>query len=81
MKAAGAWVFSAALSPPSTATVVRFQGSEMLITDGPYAEAKEQVASEAALAYDAAIARSENAVERDFLRRRRQALSAAPGGR
>ena len=43
MKTAGAWVFSAGLSPPSTATVVRFQGSEMLITDGPYAEAKEQV--------------------------------------
>jgi RNA polymerase sigma-70 factor (ECF subfamily) len=31
--------------------------------------------SEAALAYDAAIARSQNAVERDFLQRRRQALS------
>ena len=43
MQAAGAWVFGAGLSPPSTATVVRFQGSEMLITDGPYAEGKEQV--------------------------------------
>ncbi|HEY0802717.1 MAG TPA: hypothetical protein VGD54_17910, partial [Steroidobacteraceae bacterium] len=32
-------------------------------------------ASEAALAYDAAIARSENAVERDFLQHRRQTLS------
>jgi predicted RNA polymerase sigma factor len=31
--------------------------------------------AEAALAYQAAIARSENAVERDFLERRRQALS------
>jgi len=30
--------------------------------------------AEAALAYDAAIARTENAAERDFLRRRRAAL-------
>ncbi len=30
---------------------------------------------EAALAYDAAIARTENAAERDFLQRRRQALT------
>jgi RNA polymerase sigma-70 factor (ECF subfamily) len=36
--------------------------------------------AEAALAYDAAIARSENATERDFLRRRRDALAiTAPG--
>jgi RNA polymerase sigma-70 factor, ECF subfamily len=33
--------------------------------------------SEAVLAYDAAIARTENAAERDFLRRSRQALSGA----
>ena len=32
--------------------------------------------AEAAMAYDAAIARAENAAERDFLRRTRQALSA-----
>jgi hypothetical protein len=43
MKAAGAWVFNAALHPPSTATVVRFQGGEALMTDGPFAEGKEHV--------------------------------------
>jgi len=35
--------------------------------------------AEAAAAYDAAIARSENAAERDYLRRRRQALAGGPG--
>jgi hypothetical protein len=43
LKAAGAWVFSGGLHPPSTATVVRLQGSEVLITDGPFAEGKEHV--------------------------------------
>ncbi|WP_160663815.1 YciI family protein [Pseudarthrobacter sp. ATCC 49987] len=43
MKAAGAWVFAAGLHPTETATVVRQQGSEVLITDGPFAEAKEHL--------------------------------------
>ncbi|MCU1639889.1 MAG: hypothetical protein JWN03_164 [Nocardia sp.] len=43
MRAAGAWVFTAGLHPPSTATVLRASGSEVLITDGPYAEGKEQI--------------------------------------
>ncbi len=45
MKAAGAWVFSAGLHPPSTATVLRVQkGKEdVLITDGPFVEAKEHL--------------------------------------
>jgi hypothetical protein len=43
MKAAGAWVFNAALHQPSTATVVRLQGGEVLTTDGPYAEGKEHI--------------------------------------
>jgi hypothetical protein len=41
LKAAGAWVFSGGLHPPSTATVVRVQGGEVLTTDGPFAEGKE----------------------------------------
>ena len=41
IKAAGAWVFNGALHPPSTATVVRLQGGELLMTDGPFAEGKE----------------------------------------
>lgn len=41
LDAAGAMVFGAGLMPPDTATVVRTQGDEMLLTDGPYAETKE----------------------------------------
>ena len=43
MRAAGAWVFSGGLHPPSTATVVRVQGGQTLTTDGPFAEGKEHV--------------------------------------
>ena len=35
MKDAGVWVFSGGLHEPSTATVVRGQGDDLLITDGP----------------------------------------------
>ena len=40
---AGAWVFGGGLHPTNTATVVRQQGGEVLTTDGPYAESKEQL--------------------------------------
>jgi hypothetical protein len=43
LKDAGAWVFSAGLHPPSTATVVRVKDGEMLTTDGPFAEGKEHL--------------------------------------
>ena len=43
MKATGAWVFNGGLHPATTATVLRFQAGEVLITDGPYAEGKEHV--------------------------------------
>lgn len=43
MKSAGAWVFSDGLCPPSTSTVLRPQGGEVLVTDGPYVEGKEHV--------------------------------------
>ena len=43
MKDVGAWVFTAGLNAASAATVVRVQGGESLITDGPYAEGKEHV--------------------------------------
>jgi hypothetical protein len=41
--AAGAWVFAGGLLPSSTATVVRARGGEVITTDGPYAETKEQI--------------------------------------
>jgi hypothetical protein len=40
---AGAWVFAGGLFPSSTATVVRVEGGDVLITDGPFAEGKEHV--------------------------------------
>jgi hypothetical protein len=42
-KAAGVWVFNGGLHPPSTATVVRVQGGDVLMTDGPFAEGKEHI--------------------------------------
>ena len=43
MRAAGAWVFSGGLHPPSTATVLRPRGQEVVVTDGPFTEAKEHI--------------------------------------
>jgi hypothetical protein len=43
MKAAGAWVYSGGLHPPSTATVVHFRSGDVVTTDGPFAEAKEYI--------------------------------------
>ena len=43
LRAAGAWVFAGGLHPPSTATVVRLKGSDVLTTDGPYMEGKEHI--------------------------------------
>ena len=43
LHAAGAWVFSAGLHAPSTATVLRIKEDEVLITDGPYVEGKEHI--------------------------------------
>ena len=43
-RSAGAWVFGAGLHPASSATVVRAQADgEVSMTDGPYAETKEQM--------------------------------------
>jgi hypothetical protein len=42
-KAAGAWVFNGGLHSPHTATVVRISDDEVLMTDGPFAEAKEHI--------------------------------------
>ena len=43
MKAAGVWVFGRGLHPPSSATVLRARGSDVLVTDGPYVEGKEHI--------------------------------------
>jgi hypothetical protein len=44
MRSAGAWVFSGRLEGPDTATVVRSDGGgEVVVTDGPFTEAKEHL--------------------------------------
>ena len=39
----GAWVFSSGLEPASSATVIRPTAAGVSMTDGPYAETKEQM--------------------------------------
>jgi hypothetical protein len=43
LEAADAWVFAGGLHPPSTATVLRPLGPDVMITDGPFAEGKEHI--------------------------------------
>ncbi len=43
LQAQGAWVFAGGLHPPASATVVRAHDGEVLLTDGPFAETKEQL--------------------------------------
>ncbi len=43
LKATGQWVFTGGLHPASTATVVRVRDGDVLMTDGPFVEAKEHI--------------------------------------
>jgi len=43
MKAAGVWVFVGGLQPSHASTVVRPTGDTITMTDGPFAETKEQL--------------------------------------
>jgi hypothetical protein len=43
IKAAGAWVFGGGLHPAGTATVVASNDGEIVMTDGPYVDAKEHI--------------------------------------
>jgi len=43
VKKAGVWVGGEALTPVSTATTVRVRNDKALMTDGPFAETKEQL--------------------------------------
>ena len=69
MKAAGAWVFSGGLNAPTTATVLRFDGGDVLMTDGPFAEGKEVIGGlfvvEAA-SYDEAVSIANSCPHLDF---------------
>jgi hypothetical protein len=43
MQSAGVWIFSGGLHPPGSATVLRHQNGEIVMTDGPFIESKEQI--------------------------------------
>ena len=43
LQATGAWVFAGGLHPADTATVVKVKDGDVLTTDGPFAETKEQL--------------------------------------
>jgi hypothetical protein len=43
LQQAGRWVFAGGLEPADTATVVRAEGGDVLMSDGPFAEAKEHI--------------------------------------
>ncbi len=43
LESAGAWVFGGGLLPAKTATAIRWSNGEASVTDGPYAESKEQI--------------------------------------
>jgi hypothetical protein len=67
IQAAGAWVFGGGLAPPGSATVLRHQGGEVITTDGPFIESKEQIGGftiikapdlDAALAWGRKLARA-----------------------
>ena len=67
MQSAGVWVFSGGLHPANTATVLRQQGGDVVATDGPFIESKEQIGGltilrapdlDAALAWGRKLARA-----------------------
>ncbi len=43
LQRSGAWVFAVGLHPASSATALRFADGQVSMTDGPYAETKEQM--------------------------------------
>ena len=67
MRTAGVWVFAAGLHPASAATVLTPSGNDVLVTDGPFVEAKEHIGGftlidvpdlDAALAWGRKVARA-----------------------
>ena len=43
MQSADVWVFSGGLHAPDSATVLRHQNGDIVLTDGPFIESKEQI--------------------------------------
>ena len=43
LQASGVWVFGGGLMPADIATVVRAEGDDTVVTDGPFTESKEHI--------------------------------------
>lgn len=43
LQSTGTWVFAGGLLPASSATVVRADGDDIILTDGPFTESKEHI--------------------------------------
>jgi hypothetical protein len=43
MQSTGAWVFGGGLAPASSSTVLRHENGDIVVTDGPFIESKEQI--------------------------------------
>lgn len=43
LRQSGAWVFAGGLHPRESATTIRYKEGSTLVTDGPFAETKEQL--------------------------------------
>lgn len=43
LRESGAWLFAAGLHGPDASTVLRPEGEEVLVVDGPYVEAREHL--------------------------------------
>jgi hypothetical protein len=43
LRESGSWVFGGGLTDPGDATVVRAERGEIMLTDGPFVETKEQI--------------------------------------
>ncbi len=43
LRQSGAWVFAGGLQPRESSTTVRYKQGQTLVTDGPFAETKEQL--------------------------------------
>jgi hypothetical protein len=59
MQSAGVWIFGGGLAPASSATVLRHHNGEIVTTDGPFIESKEQIGGFSAIKapdLDAALA-------------------------
>ncbi len=80
MKSAGAWVFGGALHDPDTSTVARVSDSEVLTTDGPFAESDVDAARKVDEAEVGRIFREESGRSVAALIRRTRSRSPCASG-